>query len=153
SDCGGATAANEEAWRGAKPVPYLRSVEDAPEPEGEPYCAVNRSHNWSLSLTRPHLRRLLGKKASDVCLQVVDTTETGRVRQLRLAAGKAAEDAKETAEAGKTYLGEEWRRLLGLSAVKSLRFSVKVSDTGVELEGTGFGHGVGLCQFGANGMA
>jgi stage II sporulation protein D len=153
SDCGGATESNENAWRGAKPVPYLRSVEDAPEPEGEPYCAINRSHNWSVSLTRPHLLRLLGKKATDVCLQVMDTTESGRVRQLRLAAGKAAEDAAEAAGAGKTYLGEEWRRLLGLSSVKSLKFSVKVSETGVELDGSGFGHGVGLCQFGANGMA
>jgi stage II sporulation protein D len=153
SDCGGATEANENAWRGVKPVPYLRSVEDAPEPEGAPYCAVNRNHNWSLSLTRPHLLRLLGKKASDVCLQVVDTTESGRVHQLRIAAGKAESEAAEAASPGKTYLGEEWRRLLGLSAVKSLKFSVKVSDVGVELEGSGFGHGVGLCQFGANGMA
>lgn len=153
SDCGGATEANENAWRGAKPVPYLRSVEDAPEPEGDPYCAINRSHNWTLSLTRPHLLRLLGKKASDVCLQVLDTTESGRVRQLRIGAGKAESEAAEAATAGKTYLGEEWRRLLGLSAVKSLKFSVKVSETGVELEGSGFGHGVGLCQFGANGMA
>jgi stage II sporulation protein D len=155
SDCGGFTEANENAWKGTRPVPYLRSVEDAPEPQGEPYCAVNRSHRWTLALTRQRLLSLLGKHASEVSLQVVDTTESGRVRRLRLAPGKGEnEDAAETASgSGRTFCGEEWRRLLGLSAVKSLKFEIKAAGSGIELEGSGFGHGVGLCQFGANGMA
>jgi SpoIID/LytB domain protein len=57
----------------------------------------------------------------------------------------AKRDAKE-------FTGEQWRRMVGASAVKSLKFAVQETATGVELSGTGYGHGVGLCQFGSNGM-
>lgn len=150
SDCGGYTEASEAAWRGGKAVPYLRPVEDAPEPEGEPYCAVNRGHRWSLTLTRERLLSLLGKRAEEVRLKIVDLTESGRVRQLQVLAGEVKAEA--AAAAAKTFSGDQWRRLLGLSAVKSLKFDVKDTGTGIQLEGRGYGHGVGLCQFGANGM-
>lgn len=145
SDCGGVTEANENAWRGSKPVPYLRSVKDAPEPHAEPYCAVNRAHNWTLQLSQSRLLSLLGKKAPAVSVEVTDMTESGRVSRLRLAPGRSE-------SAGRTFLGHEWRRAVGLSAVKSLRFEVKNTGSGIQLTGSGFGHGVGLCQFGANGM-
>ena len=37
--------------------------------------------------------------------------------------------------------------------LKSAFFSVKIMDDGVHLLGRGYGHGVGLCQEGAMGMA
>ena len=157
SDCGGYTEANESAWKGAKPVPYLRPVEDAPEPHGEPYCAVNRSHSWRLPLSRARLQSLFGKAAPELVLEVVDTTESGRVRRLQLTTPRAGEAASvEGVPAAKPavreFTGEQWRRLCGLSAVKSLKFEVLGTEAGVELQGQGYGHGVGLCQYGANGM-
>lgn len=155
SDCGGMTESNENAWKGSKPVPYLRAVEDAPEPQGEPYCAVNRSHHWTLQLTQGRLLGLLGQRATAVSVQVTDTTESGRVRRLRLESGAGeGDEASEgsPSRGGRVFGGEEWRRTVGLSAVKSLRFEVKNVPGGVQLSGSGFGHGVGLCQFGANGM-
>lgn len=173
SDCGGYTEANENAWKGARPVPYLRPVEDAPEPAAEPYCAVNRSHHWRVLLSPARLGNLFGKFLPKLRLQVADTTESGRVRSLRLGPftfGGGDDDAEAPAPAGgtmanmfrlpslanspllKTFTGEQWRRTLGLSVVKSLKFQIKESEKGVELAGRGYGHGVGLCQFGANGM-
>lgn len=143
SDCGGYTEASENAWRGGKPVPYLRPVEDAPEPQGQPYCAsVNRGHRWSLTVKRDRLLSLLGKRADEVRLKILDLSDSGRVRQLRLEAEASA----------KTFSGDQWRRLLGLSSVKSLKFEVQPTDTGFQLAGRGYGHGVGLCQYGSNGM-
>jgi stage II sporulation protein D len=162
SDCGGYTEANENAWKGAKPVPYLRAVEDAPEPQGEAFCAVNRSHGWTLALTRARLQSLFGKPDRSVKLAVVETSESGRVRRLQLEHESAENDdstetaapaALKTAQRPRIFSGDEWRRLLGLSSVKSLKFEVVESDAGVQLSGHGYGHGVGLCQFGANGMA
>ena len=49
--------------------------------------------------------------------------------------------------------GDQLRRLLGTAVVRSLKFEVRRTEDAVELEGSGWGHGVGLCQFGANGMA
>lgn len=158
SDCGGYTEANENAWKGSKPVPYLRAVEDAPEPEGEAFCAVNRSHGWTLALTRARLQSLFGKPERSVKLAVVETSESGRVRRLQLARESASEEPEATAASPKTsahckiFSGDEWRRTLGLSIVKSLKFEVVECETGVQISGHGYGHGVGLCQFGANGM-
>jgi stage II sporulation protein D len=156
SDCGGYTEANEEAWKGAKPIPYLRPVEDAPEPNGKPFCSVNRSHRWTLTLPRPKLSALFGKAIADLKVAVSDLTQSGRVRRLQLAppAPQAAAGAAEKPSLlARVFSGEEWRRILGLSALKSLRFEIKETETGIEISGAGWGHGVGLCQFGANGMA
>jgi stage II sporulation protein D len=159
SDCGGYTEANEEAWKGARPV------EDAPEPEGTPYCAVNRSHTWRLTLPLPRLKSLLGraeppKAEASLEVQILDTTESGRVRRLSLLpksggpeGGEAADTAGTAGSRPRLFSGEELRRLLGLSVLKSLKFEARVTAQGIELQGSGWGHGVGLCQFGANGMA
>ncbi len=171
SDCGGYTEANENAWKGARPLPYLRPVEDAPEPQGEPYCAVNRSHRWKVTLTPERLRTLFGRSHPELRLEVADLTESGRVRLLHLGPAGTVAPAADPAETPnatmsgmlklpamsdsallKRFSGEQWRRMLGLSVVKSLKFEVREGEKGVELEGRGYGHGVGLCQFGANGM-
>jgi stage II sporulation protein D len=157
SDCGGRTEASEDAWKGGKPVPYLRSVEDAPEAGGEPFCAVNRSHRWTLALPKTRLQTLMGA-AGPLKLEVTETTTSGRARRLALSRLSQSADAMGGAIAAsakreaKEFTGEQWRRMVGATAVKSLKFAVQETAAGVELNGTGFGHGVGLCQFGANGM-
>jgi stage II sporulation protein D (peptidoglycan lytic transglycosylase) len=166
ADCGGYTEANEDAWKGARPAPYLRPVEDAPEPHGEPYCAVNRSHKWKVTLPAVRLQSLYGKPETDLKLDLVDLTASGRVRKLRIIpavpAGEGApvkagaqekEKASEPTGAPRLFNADQWRRMLGKATLKSLKFDVRVTDKGVEIEGRGFGHGVGLCQFGSHGMA
>jgi stage II sporulation protein D len=46
--------------------------------------------------------------------------------------------------------GDEFRRKLGLT---STCFSWKTTQTGLVFTVIGYGHGVGLCQYGAAGMA
>ena len=156
ADCGGYTEANENAWKGAKPLPYLRAVEDAPEPQGESFCAVNRSHQWTLALTKSRLQSLFGKPERGLRVEVVDTSESGRVRRVQLAPGEEPETTTaatmNTRSTGRLFSGDEWRKVLGMANLRSLRFEVKECETGVQLNGQGYGHGVGLCQFGANGM-
>jgi peptidoglycan hydrolase-like amidase len=52
----------------------------------------------------------------------------------------------------KAFSGDVWRRTVGTNTLKSLKFDVEETDAGVTLRGRGWGHGVGLCQWGANGM-
>ena len=47
----------------------------------------------------------------------------------------------------------EFRRLVGYDVLKSTLFVPLVADGAVRFEGRGWGHGVGLSQFGARGMA
>ena len=51
---------------------------------------------------------------------------------------------------GKTYKGTDFRNLLGL---RSADFEIEKNDTGVIFKTKGYGHGVGMSQYGANGMA
>lgn len=152
ADCGGYTEANENAWKGARPIPYLRPVEDAPAPQGEPFCAINRTHKWSLSLAKDRLLALFGKAEQAVKLAVVELSESGRVRRLQLAPEMRAAGAEVKSAAARLFSGDEWRRAMGMAKVRSLKFEVQETETGVQLSGRGYGHGVGLCQFGANGM-
>jgi stage II sporulation protein D len=49
--------------------------------------------------------------------------------------------------------GSDFRRLVGYDVLKSTLFVPVVVDGAVRFEGRGWGHGVGLSQFGAKGMA
>ncbi len=162
SDCGGMTEGPEDAWKGGKAIPYLRPVLDAPEEGAEPYCAVNRSHKWAVNLTWTRLKSLVGKAINDLTLDLLDFTASGRVKRLFLGPESAGDEdvssmmamlapTKKPA-AGRVITGAQWRQMLGTSVVRSLKFEVKATPQGVTLNGRGYGHGVGLCQFGANGM-
>jgi stage II sporulation protein D len=47
----------------------------------------------------------------------------------------------------------DFRIKMGAGAVKSTLFRIRETGNGVELVGRGFGHGVGMSQWGANRMA
>lgn len=49
--------------------------------------------------------------------------------------------------------GNDFRRMLGYDTFKSTLFAVAVDANWARFSGRGYGHGVGLCQWGAKGMA
>ena len=69
---------------------------------------------------------------------------SGRIKLLRLVGDK-----------GRIEIGKELfiRRALSDSHLKSSAFTAEVTPDGIVLEGSGWGHGVGLCQIGAAVMA
>ena len=69
---------------------------------------------------------------------------SGRIYKLRI-----------TGEKGTLVVGKELeiRRILSESHLKSSAFDVHVAGDNIILEGSGWGHGVGLCQIGAAVMA
>ncbi|HHW13430.1 MAG TPA: stage II sporulation protein D, partial [Firmicutes bacterium] len=69
-------------------------------------------------------------------LAILATTSSGRVREAMVG--------------GKRFSGLELREKLGL---RSTRFTWRWTGDGVEFHTVGNGHGVGLCQYGANGLA
>jgi len=62
----------------------------------------------------------------------------------------AGDRVNEISIAGKTFTGIKLRSLLGL---RSADFSIEKTSTGVIITTKGFGHGVGMSQYGANGAA
>ena len=139
ADCGGHTSSPEQVW-GPAALPYLR-----PEPDLAP-ALIHRS--WTLTITQDQLRAALnaeprtavGRTLKGVKADPDDSS--GRVTGVRVI-GEQTRDLR----------GDEFRaainRLLGSKAVQSTRFRIRKTGASYLLTGTGFGHGIGLCQQGA----
>ena len=77
-------------------------------------------------------------------ISVIETTLSGRVKLMAVRGGAGSETR---------LSGEDMRKALGYSNLRSTFFDVS-KDNGVFLfRGKGSGHGVGLSQWGAKGMA
>jgi stage II sporulation protein D len=138
ADCGGHTTTPAAAWNGTN-LPYLPA---------RPDTVPGANHRqWAFEATWVEWRALLdGDPRTSVgpvnALTVLRRGPGDRVTAVQLAGARTRET---TGEVLRTVVN----RARGTRAVMSTRFTVHRTDTGVRLEGTGFGHGVGLCQVGA----
>lgn len=147
TDCGGSTQNNEDAGTGKTVWPYLRAVSDSPGPNADDYCSASKSHKWSLTYTLDELSRKLGQTSKIGTLQSMEFPEydiSGRVKTVLL-----------KGDLGESRItGSRFRDLIGLDTIKSTRLTLTVTPEGAyTIEGKGYGHGMGMCAFGANGMA
>jgi stage II sporulation protein D len=49
--------------------------------------------------------------------------------------------------------GSDFRKAMGFDKIKSTWFDARLEGERVTFSGHGYGHGVGMCQWGAKGMA
>lgn len=158
STCGGRTAAVEQVW-GKPPEPYLRSVDDL-DPRGVPYCVASRYSSWTYTWKRNQLSSFVTRYGQSIAcdggyggtlerITVISRWPCGRVQRVRVAGSDGSAD----------YCGDKARFALrrpeqGSPILPSARFDiVKQSTAGVTVRGSGYGHGVGMCQMGALGRA
>ncbi|NOZ87105.1 MAG: SpoIID/LytB domain-containing protein [Deltaproteobacteria bacterium] len=138
STCGGKTTYAERVWPG-EGVPYLRPVECH-------YCEISPRFLWQsrvpVGKARKKLARLGLSPGSPIKIEPLDPDEAGRCSKVRLG-GKD----------GIIVPVQKLRKVLGFDVLRSAIFSAKVKDGYLVLEGRGAGHGVGMCQWGAEGMA
>ena len=140
SSSGGHTADNEVAWSGA-PIPYLRGVQD-PYDQGAP------DHTWATDAPRADvLAALSARFGGDVrAFTVGRRSRSGRVLEVRLDGADRP-----------TVTGAEFRSAvnarLGWRTVRSAKFDAAVRGDAYAFSGGGFGHGVGMSQYGAIGQA
>ena len=141
--CGGITEAAVNVWpdRGQ---PYLISIRD-------PYCLSSSQSAWEKGLTPEDLQMVLRESfylpiASPLSELIVEKRDSsGRALILRLVAGAAWEiDANQFRYA--------IDRRLGWQQIKSNLYSIKRQGDTWLFSGRGLGHGVGLCQVGAERM-
>ncbi len=144
SCCGGHTEDAAEVW-GHTSLPYLRGVDDGPN------CALAPDYRWSRTLPLDRARaafadRLTGELTG---VDVGDPDASGRPRTATLHGGSSVAVAIPMTE-----LRARW----GTDTVRSTwvhRVTIEETQASpfVRIEGSGRGHGVGLCQWGARGMA
>lgn len=130
SNSGGVTEDAAEVW--GKTVPYLQSV-PSPWEKGSPHWEDTMTLSYSVAA------KLLGVPLSQsgrFSLAVTARTGSGRV--------------KTVVAAGRTISGTRFRQLLGLN---STLVSWEESANGFIFHTRGYGHGVGMPQYGANSLA
>ncbi len=160
STCGGLTAPGPEVFIYAT-RPYLRSIRDVDE-NGRAWCGISPRYVWRETWSGEALARALRSTlpaaggnpalADDLRdIRILDRTATGRVARLEIQGGDGA----------LALSGSAARLLLRTrdgSSLRSANFTVQVTREGpriVELtiSGSGAGHGVGMCQWGALGRS
>ncbi|HEU4873368.1 MAG TPA: SpoIID/LytB domain-containing protein, partial [Pyrinomonadaceae bacterium] len=144
ASCGGETANIRHLW-GVTPAPYLRGVRDE-------YCDAGAHAKWTDTVNHADLLRALqtdsrtdvGNRLDQILISKRD--ETGRAEFITL-----------DGEHRKNVRGWDFKiivgRALGWNVLKSSRFEITRSGSDFVFRGSGFGHGLGLCQEGAHVMA
>jgi stage II sporulation protein D len=139
SNCGGETSDAKSVWSQDKP--YLQSVRCDYGNQGPHY-------RWKAEILIPDLVRELraaGMKIGDVVeINPIDRDDSGRIKQL----GIVDSDGQM-----RTIKSSTFRMALGPDLIRSTNFEAHVENDRVVFNGLGWGHGVGLCQEGACGMA
>lgn len=136
STSGEKTASAKEVW--GFDYPYLQSVPCTWDQKSPRYYDKKE-------FSFAQVEQLLGPETQVVAamqnnssgaMAILNTTESGRVGQIRIGS--------------KVLSGAEVREKLDL---RSNNFNVELKDNKIVVNTIGYGHGVGLCQYGANGMA
>ena len=145
ASCGGVTALAKEGLNYHAPEPaYLQSVE-CPERQFISPAVLNWQHSFTSSEINAALMKAGQKGVGTVTkIQVVQQTKTHR-----------AELVKVTGSAGTvTVNGADLRINIDPIKMRSIWLTgLTVSRGVVTMKGRGFGHGVGLCQWGAYALA
>lgn len=139
-NCGGRTEAVAAVWPDLA-EPYLQSHPDS-------YCLRSGNVDWQWTSTSQDLvgaLRRSGLRSPPVIehIAVAETTASGRARVLTLLGG--GESVRISAGSLRFAAG----RALGWNTLRSDRYQV---GAGLVFQGSGAGHGVGLCQNGADQM-
>lgn len=162
STCGGRTAEGTEVFRGAD-RPYLRSVPDV-SPDGVVYCSISPRFRWREEWSGEGLRSVLRRWLPAVLgvapgriqavrdVRIEQLTPSGRVGRIRLVLGE-----RDAVDVDGPLIRQVLRNGAG-DLLRSTAFTLQVTRNGGRLdrlviEGSGNGHGVGFCQWGAVGRA
>ncbi|MBI4354756.1 MAG: SpoIID/LytB domain-containing protein, partial [Candidatus Omnitrophica bacterium] len=111
------------------------------------FCRESPFYRWQRRVTAADLAWAIKQQRGSSIWPVTDLaivrhTSTGRIAQIRIR--------------GTTPLvlsGYEFRQLLGFSTIRSTALTIAREGDGFALRGQGWGHGVGLCQWGTAHLA
>lgn len=137
--CAGLTARASELWN--IDLPPLKGGVACD------YCRLSPHYRWhaKVPLSQIEERMIAGGRPVGRVLKIEPITQTpsSRIGTLRIAG-----------TAGETIMAaKDFRVWVGGERIRSTFFHVKVHDDTAEFQGEGWGHGVGLCQWGTLGQA
>jgi stage II sporulation protein D len=164
STCGGTTAEAPEAWP-TRGEPYLQRVSDRIAGTDRFFCDISPRFRWTKDVPGDRLHAAVarylrayaavpaGGPGHVRAVSVVSRTLSGRVESVEITTGRGGPY---------TLRGNDARfvlRAAGGEILNSASFAVEAAPTSdgritsLTLRGAGYGHGVGMCQWGAIGRA
>lgn len=139
STCGGRTSRADYEWK-VVPHPCLMGVECS-------FCTASKHYAWREEFLRDELQRLLAKRGHSV-------EGIKEIRPEKLdPSGRARFFVIEHAKGSLKLTANEFRLALGADRMRSTRVRIQRLGDNFLMEGRGWGHGVGMCQFGAKRLA
>ncbi len=142
--CGGRTLRPEQVW--SNPVTSYKSVKC-------PFCHNHGKKNWDGKVTLLRFYKFLNWAKNKKLIKV--KSDFSKKLLLKIVPDKIARFNI------RAYWGKEsfmitkalFRRYFGRVIVPSNNFKMSVTQKGVQFQGKGLGHGVGMCQLGALDLA
>jgi stage II sporulation protein D len=175
STCGGRTAAVSEVWWRQPDQPYLQPVSDQIPGTDKYYCDASGRFRWTSTFDQDQLRATLEKYLGSVTPAVeppvtpsssAPRLSLGRITGFRVEGRTASDRVRavsiQTERGNYVVRGNDVRFVLrtpGGSLLNSTYFTAETTSDGtggiasLVLRGGGYGHGIGMCQFGAIGRA
>lgn len=170
ASCGGRTETVEDAWPGAAAVRYAVTVDC-------PYCAKDEKMAWRYRITQGEFVAKMRDAGFNIgavtSARLYDKTRSGRYNTVEMRGGFGTV----------YYSAEIFRRIFGNANIRSAYFNISIegakiatkgfnfkeiddiikarndynnyllNNSHITFTGSGYGHGVGMCQHGAKKMA
>ncbi len=138
ANSGGITESADAVWGAA--LPYLQGVKDS-------FSRLTPEVCWTQSVKPDTLVKRLWEKGYKpggvISISTTDPTPSGRIGRIIV----------NTTRGRIELTGNEFRLAMGPSVIKSTHFTVTKMGKAYLFEGCGYGHGVGMSQWGARKMA
>jgi stage II sporulation protein D len=135
STCGGRTENAAELWKhDLKPLSGVKCG----------FCTTSPHYKWKKNFQSKDIQGILNKNGYKLGLikdiSIKDRTPSGRIKTLKITTRDGAIE---------TISGIKFRELVGPNLLKSNNYEVEMKGYYFDVIGRGWGHGVGMCQWGA----
>jgi stage II sporulation protein D len=140
STCGGSTESAENVWeKGGQP--YLQAVRCQ-------WCKISPHYRWNARVPTALVDERLAKEGYKIgsvrAIGILNHTPSGRVYRVRLYGEKGTRDLN----------ANTFRNIVNPRMIRSTFWSgISKRDGAWQVHGRGWGHGVGLCQWGMKSLA
>lgn len=140
STCGGRTADAKDVF--GKKLAYLKSRSCG-------YCKISPHYSWTYKYSKQNFRELVRDR-----IKKINGRDPGKIKWVKIKkkdkSGRVEEITVKSENGNFIIRGEDTRKLFD---IKSRYFDIKSKGNWIYIEGKGWGHGVGMCSWGAIGMA
>lgn len=112
------------------------------------FCKESPHFSWHQAVALSRIKEALLKAGYEGCgaienVSIIKMDPSGRVKDLSINTNKS----------NIKISGKDFRAIVGPDIIRSLNFKVSIIGETADFNGSGWGHGVGLCQWGAYFMA